>query len=86
MNERRASLRHLVRLNVDLYHDDIGHIGGNINDVSSGGMSVNLSENADISGDLRDEVIIVKPANMDVLFNMRCLRADDDFISLIFME
>jgi len=86
MNERRESLRHLVHLNVDLYHDEIGHIDGNINDVSSGGMSVNLSENADICGDLRDEIIIVKPANMDVLFNMRCLRADEYFISLIFME
>lgn len=86
MNERRASYRHLVNLNVGLYHDDFGRIDGRIHDVSSGGMQVNLSTKIVLDKALQDAILTVKPVNMDVLFNMECLRVDGSFISLKFSE
>jgi len=86
MNERRLSIRHLVHLNVDLYHDDIGHIDGNIRDVSSGGMNVHLFNSANLHGQLSEKILVVKPSNMDVLFNMQCLRINGSTISLKFMD
>lgn len=86
MNERRESFRHLVYLNVDLYHDAFGHVDGKIQDVSSGGMSISLSEASSHSTKFRHKIFHVKPANMDVLFNMKCLRVSDDYISLEFLE
>ena len=86
MNERRMSIRNLVHLNVDLYHDDVGHIEGNIRDVSSGGMNVDVLSEVILSTALNQKVFVVKPANMDVLFNMECLRVNGSFISLKFTE
>jgi len=86
MSERRESFRHLVNLNVGLYHDAIGRIDGSIHDVSSGGMSIRLSKKATLNSKLQNEVVLVKPSNMDVLFNMKCLRVDGTVISLKFKE
>ncbi len=86
MNERRLSIRNLIHLNVDLYHDDIGNFAGNIRDVSSGGMNVKIHNISVLNKKISNEVFIVKPANMDVLFNMQCLRVDEDFMSLKFMD
>ena len=49
-------------------------------------MSVNIPKIDEMSEIFTDEIVLVKPANMDVLFNMQCLRVDDNFISLKFTE
>lgn len=85
-DERRMSIRNLIHLNVDLYHADIGNIEGNIRDVSSGGMNVKIHNSAVLNKKCSNEIFTVKPANMDVLFDMTCLRIDGDFMSLKFIE
>ena len=86
MAERRLSIRNLVHLDVDLYHDDVGHISGNIHDVSSGGMRVKIHSGLELNLKCRHENFTVKPANMDVLFNMECLKIDEHFMRLKFRE
>jgi len=86
MNERRLSIRNMIHLNVDLYHDDIGHIEGNIHDISSGGMRVKISKSSLSKTNCNHELFTVKPANMDVLFMMECLTMDKDFMRLKFSE
>lgn len=86
MHERRMSNRNLIHMNVDLYHHDIGNFEGNIRDVSSGGMSIEIHNYSVLNTKYSHEVFTVKPANMDVLFNMECLRVDGGFMSLKFVD
>ncbi|VAW97670.1 hypothetical protein MNBD_GAMMA23-585 [hydrothermal vent metagenome] len=85
MNERRSSFRHLVYLNVRLYHDEFGQINGKITDVSSGGMLVKIDNADSFHNKLSREKLRVKPINMDVIFDMECLRVDSQVISLQFI-
>jgi len=86
MNERRTNHRQLINLNVVLYHEEIGQILGKIRDISTGGMFVDILDKSVLRRKFSNEVLVVKPANMDVLFNMQCLRVNNNFISLKFME
>jgi len=86
MNERRTSIRHLVNLTVTLYHEELGHIRGQIRDISSGGMNVDIADKTTLTKKFSNEILIVRPTNMDVLFNMECLRIDGACVSLKFME
>ncbi len=86
MNERRSSFRHLIYLNVSLYHDDFGQMNGKITDVSSGGMSVEIEDAASLNNKLCRERLRVKPVNMDVIFEMECLRVASNVISLEFVS
>lgn len=86
MNERRANNRQLIHLNVVLYHDEIGQFMGKIHDISSGGMFVDVWDKSVLRQKLSNELLVAKPANMDVLFNMQCLRVNENFISLKFVE
>lgn len=86
MNERRTNHRQLINLNVVLYHDEIGQFLGKIRDISTGGMFVDILDKNILRRKISDELLVVKPANMDVLFNMQCLRVDNHFISLKFMD
>ena len=86
MNERRTSNRQLIKLNVVLYHDKIGQILGKIHDISTCGMYVDILDKSVLRRKFSNEILVVKPANMDVLFNMQCLRVDENYISLKFME
>lgn len=86
MNERRSSFRHLVHLNVRLYHEEFGQINGKITDVSSGGMSVKVDNSVSLNNKLSREKLSVKPVHMDVIFEMECLRVDSQVISLQFIS
>ncbi len=86
MNERRASFRHVVCLGVNLYHDEFGQINGKIIDVSNGGMSVEVNNSATLNNKLSREHLFVKPVNMDVIFDMECLRVSSNAISLRFVH
>jgi len=86
VNERRASYRHLINLNVSLYHDDFGPIKGKITDVSSGGMLVEVEDISNLNKELGDQRLFVKPINMDVIFDMLCLRVSAHAISLQFIS
>ncbi len=86
MNERRSSIRHLIHLNVYLYHDEFGLMSGKISDVSSGGMLVEISHTSLLNNKLSDETLYVRPANMDVIFDMQCLRVSSHAISLQFIS
>lgn len=86
MNERRTNTRQAIQLNVILYHDKIGQFMGKIRDISKGGMFVDILDKSVLRRKFSNELLVVKPANMDVLFNMQCLRVDRNFISLKFME
>ncbi len=86
MNERRSSVRHLINLNVSLYHDEFGQIKGKISDVSSGGMLVEVYNTAVLNNKLSQERLQVKPVNMDVIFDMECLRVNSNVISLQFVS
>jgi len=85
MNERRSSFRHLINLNVRLYHDELGQMNGKITDVSNGGMLVKVDDTATLDSKLSDEKLLVKPVNMDVIFDMRCLRVSSGSVSLQFI-
>lgn len=85
MNERRSSFRHLIYLNVSLYHDEFGQMSGKITDVSSGGMTVEIDNAASLNNKLCRERLLVKPVNMDVIFDMECLRVGSNIISLQFI-
>ena len=86
MNERRTSIRQMIQLNVVMYHDEIGQIMGRIRDISTGGMFVDILDKSVLRRKLSNELLIVQPSNMDVLFNMQCVRVEENFISLKFME
>lgn len=86
MNERRLTPRHLIHLKVSLYHDEIGHIDGRIEDVSSGGMHINVFSRSAFNHKLSHQQMYVRPVNMDTIFNMECLRVDDNTISLKFTD
>jgi len=86
MNERRTSNRQLVRLNVDIYHDEIGLVKGKIRDISAGGMFVDVLDKRLLRRRFSNEFLVVKPSNMDVLFNMQCLRVEENFLGLKFLE
>lgn len=86
MSERRFSARRLIHLNVTLYNDEIGQISGKIQDVSSGGMYVNIFNSSSLNRKLSDTTIFVRPDNMDIIFNMKCLRVEKNFIGLEFIE
>jgi len=86
MNERRLDKRYLVNLNVRLYNDELGHIDGRIHDVSSGGMYIDLPNTSHLTKKLSNMTLFVRPGNMDILFNMECIRVNNKSVSLRFID
>lgn len=85
MKERRKHPRELITLQVKLYHSSFGECQGVIYDISSGGALVSLdSVLVDLSVD--DEEILLKPFNMDVLFNMGLMRVYNNYVALKFLD
>ena len=86
MNERRLSPRQPIHLKVCLYHAGFGHFDGNIEDISSGGMHINVADSTAFNHKLSNEKLYVRPVNMDAIFDMQCLRVDKNAISLKFID
>ncbi len=86
MVERRLHERQLVDARVRLYHPVHGPLDGMIRDMSGGGVFISLEEIPEIHPGNGDGRFELKLMNMDVIFDMECIRLTNDGIVLIFVE
>jgi len=86
MQERRFDTRKLINTRVRLYHPDIGRLEGIIDDISGGGLAINLTSVHDINVDATESPLLLRPINLDVLFPVSRLRQTGSKLVVKFLE
>lgn len=86
MVERRLHERQRLDARVRLYHPVFGSIDGMMRDMSSGGMFISLEQIPDVHPKNGNSRFQCGMRNMDVVFDVSCVRTSNDGIGLIFVE
>lgn len=86
MQERRFDTRKLVNTPVRLYHPELGRLDGIINDISEGGIAIELNAFKNIMIRKNKLPLFLRPLNLDVLFSVDCIRQRESKIAMRFLE
>lgn len=88
MIERRLDTRKILNTNVRLYHPELGRLDGVTGDISEGGISIKLnkSDNLDLELKSKEDILFLRPINLDVLFPVSCLRQTKSNLVVKFLD
>ena len=86
MNERRIDPRKIINTRIRLYHPVYGRIDGQTQDISDGGVAVELLDQPKGLMDAIEEILYFRPINVDVLFPVTLLRKIKNGVVLKFIE
>lgn len=86
MDERRFDIRKLINTPVRLYHPRLGRVDGITDDISEGGVAIQLKSFKNLNVDSKEESLFLRPINLDVLFPVTCLRQTETKLVVKFLE
>lgn len=86
MDERRFDPRKLINTPVRLYHSEFGCVDGVTSDISEGGLAIKLNSFRDLRIDTSETPLLLRPANLDVLFTVSCVRQSKSEVAVKYLE
>lgn len=86
MDERRFDIRKHINTPVRLYHPRLGRLDGITNDISEGGVAIQLNSFKDLNIDSQENSLFLRPINLDVLFPVSYLRQTESNLVVKFLE
>lgn len=86
MEERRIDTRKQINTPVRLYHPELGRFDGIANDISEGGVAIELNSYKRMDENSTESPLLFRPINLDVLFPVSCLRQTESKLVVKFLE
>lgn len=86
MNERRFDIRKLINTPVRLYHPQFGRMDGVTDDISDGGIAINLNSFKNLQIDSTETPLMLRPINLDILFPVSYFRQTGLKLVVKFLE